>query len=92
MVHRPLAVSLICGVRSLSWLGPVISERISWRPPRPRFGKIATASTIKPMPPSQDITPRHSLTGAGSSSMPLSTVAPEAVRPETASKYASDSE
>ena len=41
------------------------------------------------MPPSQIMKPRHRFTEGGSLSRPESTVAPLAVSPETASKYAS---
>ena len=47
---------------------------------------MATASTITPMPPSQIMKPRQMLSEGGSRSRPESTVAPLAVRPETASK------
>jgi len=52
----------------------------------PSRGKIATASTITPMPPSQCRKVRQKLMDRGRESSPDITVAPVAERPEAASK------
>ncbi len=74
------------GVSLLSFIGVGVSALNSCRPPTPSIGNTATTSTITPMPPIQCISVRQILMEAGSSSSPDSTVAPVAVRPETASK------
>src|SRR3984957_3977161 len=53
------------------------------------MGRMATASTMMPMPPSQDRRCRHRLMDRGRNSRPDSTVPPVVVRPDAASKYAS---
>ena len=52
MNHSALAVSLMRGVSRLSFTGPGVSAWYSCMPPTPSIGRIATASTISPMPPS----------------------------------------
>ena len=74
------------GVRLESFIGVGTSALYNWRPPMPSKGRIATTSTITPMPPTQCMKVRHRLIDSGRSSSPVSTVAPVAVRPETASK------
>src|SRR3984957_7962638 len=53
------------------------------------MGRMATASTMMPMPPSQERRCRHKLMDRGRYSRPDSTVPPVVVRPDAASKYAS---
>jgi hypothetical protein len=49
-------------------------------------GSTATASTMIPIPPSQCESWRQSTSESGSASTSFTTVAPVAVKPETASK------
>ena len=84
--HRPLAVSVMRGVSLVSLIGPAASARNSWLPPTPSSGSTATARIRIPMPPSHCRKVRQTLIDCGRSSSPTSTVAPEVVRPETASK------
>jgi hypothetical protein len=77
------------GVSLLFFIGPGVSALNSWLPPTPSSGRIATASTMMPMPPISTMKQRHLLTEVGSPSSPVSTVAPVVVMPDTASKYAS---
>ena len=86
MIQKPLAVSVTRGVMPASLTGPGTSAFISWRPPTPSIGRMATASTMMPRPPIQCSSVRHRLSEGGSLSSPESTVAPVAVSPETASK------
>ena len=58
-------------------------------PPTPSIGRMATASTMMPMPPSQLSKWRHRLMERGRNSSPESTVPPVVVKPDAASKYAS---
>ena len=74
------------GVIFESFIGPGVSALNICRPPMPSRGSTATASTIKPMPPSQTSCVRQKLIEAGRSSIPLRIVAPVVVNPETASK------
>ena len=55
-------------------------------PPTPSMGRIATANTMMPMPPSQLKRWRHKLMDRGRNSSPDKTVAPVVVKPEAASK------
>ena len=89
IVHSSFAVSAIRGVSLLSLIGPGSSAFSSWRPPTPRSGRIATASTMMPMPPSHCSRCRHRLSEGGRLSSPLITVPPVVVSAEIASKYAS---
>ena len=50
---------------------------------------MATTNTMMPMPPMKTMKQRHTLTDSGSFSSPVNTVAPVAVKPLMASKYAS---
>jgi hypothetical protein len=84
--HRPLAVSAMRGVRLESFIGPGVSALNICRPPMPSRGSTATASTIRPMPPSQTSIPRQRFIEGGSLSSPDSTVAPVVVSPDMASK------
>ena len=84
--HNPLAVWAIRGVSCESFIGPGASALNICRPPMPSSGSTATASTIRPMPPSQTSRPRQRLIEAGSRSRFGKTVDPVVVRPETASK------
>ena len=84
--HSPLAVSAMRGVSLLSFIGVGVSALNSCRPPTPSIGSTATTSTITPIPPIQCIWVRQMLIEGGRPSSPDSTVAPVAVRPETASK------
>jgi hypothetical protein len=74
------------GVSCESFIGPGVSALNIWRPPMPSSGRIATASTIRPMPPSQTSMPRQRLIDGGSVSRLASTVDPVVVRPDMASK------
>jgi hypothetical protein len=51
--HRAFAVSVIRGVSFASLTGPGASARYICMPPTPSSGRMATASTMMPMPPSQ---------------------------------------
>ncbi|MNC90343.1 hypothetical protein D3C83_64290 [compost metagenome] len=70
----------------MSFIGVGVSALNNCEPPTPSSGRIATASTITPMPPSQIMKPRQMLSEGGKWSRPESTVAPLAVRPDTVSK------
>ena len=74
------------GVSLASFIGPVISALNSCAPPTPSSGRIATASTTMPSPPTSCRKQRQTLTDSGSASSPDSTVAPVAVKPLIASK------
>ena len=74
------------GVSLSSFIGPGVSVLKTWLPPTPSSGRIATASTMMPMPPRNIMKQRQTLIDTGSFSSPVSTVAPVVVRPETASK------
>jgi len=74
------------GVSWVSFIGPGASALNICRPPMPSSGRMATASTIRPMPPSQTIMPRQRLIDGGSVSRLDNTVAPVVVRPDMASK------
>ena len=74
------------GVSCESFIGPGVSALNICRPPMPSKGRTATASTIRPMPPSQTIMPRQRLIDGGSVSRFDSTVEPVVVRPDIASK------
>ena len=86
MPHRPLAVSAMRGVRRDSFMGPENSARKICEPPTPSIGRMATASTRMPMPPSQLIMQRQKLIDSGSSLKPESTVAHVVVMPLMDSK------
>src|SRR5208282_1128927 len=53
------------------------------------MGRMATASTMIPMPPIQERRCRHKLMDRGRYSSPDNTVPPVVVSPDAASKYAS---
>ncbi len=74
------------GVSLLSFMQPGLSALKSWLPPTPSSGRIATASTMMPMPPIHTRSARQTLIDGSSRSRPDRTVAPEVVMPETASK------
>jgi hypothetical protein len=74
------------GVSFVSFMGPGVSALNIWAPPTPSRGRIATASTITPMPPIQTSCVRQRLIDGGSLSRPSRIVAPEVVRPDTVSK------
>ncbi len=57
-----------------------------WLPPIPSKGRIATARTMIPIPPSHCSSQRQKLIDAGSPSRPESAVAPVVVSPATVSK------
>ena len=77
------------GVSLVSFNRPGVSALNAWAPPTPSTGKIATTNTRMPMPPIQTIRWRQMLIDSGNWSRPESTVPPDAVRPDIASKYAS---
>ena len=58
-------------------------------PPTPSKGRMATASTMIPIPPSQFRVWRHRLIDGANVSRPTITVAPVVVRPDMVSKKAS---
>jgi hypothetical protein len=87
--HSERAVCRMRGASLASFTGPGVSARYSCMPPTPSSGRIATANTMMPMPPSQCSEARHSVSACGRLSRPLMTVAPVVVRPDIASKYAS---
>ena len=84
--HSPRAVSAMRGVSLASFIGPVISVLNNCAPPTPSSGRMATASTMMPRPPTSCRKHRHTFTDSGSSSSPVSTVAPVALKPDIASK------
>jgi hypothetical protein len=79
-------VSSILGVSLLSLKGPGVSALNICLPPTPSRGRIATAKTIKPIPPSHCSKQRHRFTEIGRVSSPDSTVAPVVVIAELVSK------
>src|SRR2546425_1289384 len=87
--HRPLAVSVMRGVSLLCFIGPGVSALMIWLPPTPSSGRIATARTMMPMPPSHCSSQRQKLIDGGSRSSPDKTVEPVVVSAATVSKYAS---
>ncbi len=58
-------------------------------PPTPSNGRIATESTMMPIPPIQWVNERQNSTPRGSDSMSPNTVAPVVVKPDTDSNTAS---
>ena len=88
-IHNCLAVCEIRGAILLSLSIPGISALNSWVPPTPNIGRIATASTIIPMPPSQFIMWRQKFSEGAKVSKLEITVAPVVVSPLMASKKAS---
>ena len=87
--HNCLAVCEMRGAILLSLSIPGISALNSCVPPTPNIGKMATASTIIPMPPSQFIICRQKLREGAKVSRLEITVAPVVVSPLMASKNAS---
>ena len=87
--HRRLAVCEMRGAILLSLSMPGISALNSWMPPTPSMGRMATASTMMPMPPNQFIMCRQKLSEGARVSRLDMTVAPVVVRPLMASKKAS---
>ena len=77
------------GANLLSLSTPGISALKSCLPPTPSMGRIATANTIIPMPPSQLSIWRQKLSEGASVSRLLITLAPVVVSPDIASKNAS---
>ena len=51
MAQSAFAVCVMRGVSFWSFIGPGVSALYSDMPPMPRIGRIATASTMMPMPP-----------------------------------------
>ena len=84
--HSPRAVSAMRGVSFWSFMGPAVSLLNSCVAPTPSSGRMATTSTMIPMPPISTMKQRHTLRDRGSFSSPVSTVAPVVVRPLMASK------
>ena len=84
--HRLRAVSATRGVSAESFIGPGVSALNNWRPPMPSSGRMATASTMMPMPPNQLSSWRQMLIAGGKLSSPVSTVAPVVVMPDMVSK------
>ena len=74
------------GVILASFIGPGVSALKICRPPMPSNGRIATASTIRPMPPSQTSRQRQKLSDGASVSRSDSTVEPVVVKPDMVSK------
>ena len=77
------------GAILLSLSIPGISALKSCVPPTPNIGRIATASTMIPMPPSQLSICRQKFIDGASVSKLVMTVAPVVVSPDIASKNAS---
>ena len=77
------------GVSFSFFTGPGVSALYSCMPPTPSSGRIATASTMMPMPPNQCSDARHMLSDGARVSRPVSTVAPVVLRPDIDSKNAS---
>ena len=65
------------------------STRNSCMPPTCRIGRMATAMTMMPMPPSHWSRARHSRMPGGAESRPVITVEPVVVTPDMDSKKAS---
>ena len=80
------AVSAMRGVSFWSFMGPATSALNSCEPPTPSSGRMATASTMMPRPPTHIMKQRHTFTDSGRCSSPLSAVAPVAVKADMASK------
>ena len=74
------------GVSFVSFMSPGVSALKICAPPTPSSGRMATASTITPIPPIQTSCVRHTLIDGGSLSRSASVVAPDVVKPDTASK------
>ncbi len=74
------------GVSLVSFIGPGVSVLMIWLPPIPSSGRIATARTMIPIPPSHCSSQRHKLIEGGSLSSPDSTVEPVVVSAATVSK------
>ena len=74
------------GVSFVSFMGPGVSALNICAPPTPSRGRIATASTITPMPPIHTSWVRQMLIDGGSLSRSESVVAPDVVSPDTVSK------
>ncbi len=58
-------------------------------PPTPNSGRMATPSTMKPMPPSHCVSARQNSTLLAFDSISVITDAPVVVKPDIDSKYAS---
>ena len=84
--HMPRAVSAMRGVRRESFMGPGISALKICKPPRPKNGSTASASSMMPSPPISCKKQRQMLIEGASTSSPASDVAPVAVKPLMASK------
>jgi hypothetical protein len=80
------AVSAMRGVSFWSLTGPAVSALNSCVPPTPSKGRMATASTMMPRPPTHIMKQRQTLTDSGNASSPVSAVAPVAVKADMASK------
>ena len=76
------------GVRRASFMGPENSALKICEPPTPSAGRMATARTRIPMPPSQDRKQRQKLIDSGRLSRLDSTEAQVVVTPLMASKKA----
>jgi hypothetical protein len=72
VIHSALAVSVMRGVSLVSFIGPGVSARYSCMPPTPSTGRIATASTMMPMPPNHCVCCRYHSSECGSVSSPTS--------------------
>ena len=64
--YSAFAVSAMRGVSFVSFSGPAVSALNACAPPTPSSGRIATASTRMPMPPSQTRRQRQTLIDSGS--------------------------
>ena len=84
--HSRRAVSRIVALSFSISVGPASSRSNRCRPPIRIRGSTATASTMIPIPPSQWLSWRQNSIERSSASTSASTVAPLAVKPETASK------
>lgn len=82
------AVSVMRGASFSSFTGPGASALESCRPPTPRSGITATATTMTARPPSQMSECRQKLIEGASASSPSSTVEPVVVSPDIVSKNA----
>ena len=88
MAHNLFAISLTLGC-ILSVVGPGASAEKSCMPPIPKRGRIATESTIIPIPPTQWVILLQNKSPSGTASISFKMEAPVVVNPEMVSKNAS---
>ncbi len=88
-VQSARAVCVMRGVSFSFLTGPGVSALYSCMPPTPSIGRMATTSTMMPMPPYQCSAWRHRFSEGAMESSPTSTVDPVVLRPDIVSKKAS---